>query len=155
MKPLADYHPIKALRPFSLVVALIGAGLGVLLALLEGHSDLWRGALIVVAALMAQAGINLINDVEDLKTVDKLNRATRRRILSNTKIAALLFALCFATAGYFAALHGWQVWVYSLAIALLTLSYNLGPLNFKSRGLSLFHVFLLTGVLLVQGAYFA
>ena len=59
MKPLEHYQFAHALRPFSLVVGLVGAILGGWIALQEGLGSYNLLALIVVGAVLSQAGINL------------------------------------------------------------------------------------------------
>lgn len=155
MKTLEQYHPWRALRPFSLVVALVSAGLGVLLAWQQGFAQPWHAALVLAGATLAQAGVNLINDLEDLSRPEAQQAPVRRRILANAGLAALAFALSLAVAVYFTRLHGPVLLALVSVSALLALSYNLGPINFKARGLALLQVFVLMGVCLVQGAYLA
>lgn len=155
MKASENYRLGRALRPFSLVVAVIASSLGGLLAWQEGFHHSMHLVLVIVGSLLAQAGINLVNDLEDLPLLPKDAKAIRARILSNTKIGGLFIAAALVIGVYFAWLRGWQLMALIAFVAVLALSYNLGPLNFKRRGLALFQVFLLMGVCLVEGAYMA
>jgi len=56
---------------------------------------------------------------------------------------------------YLVSLRGWPLFVIVLFSTLAALSYNMGPLNFKHRGLGLVQVFLVMGIVMVQGAYLA
>ena len=157
MKPLQLYKVSKALRPFSLVVAIVSCGLGIHLAWQEGFTD-WPVALWVLAGgILAQAGINLINDIEELPGLrtqrDRNSQAARRMILRNRNLGILCFALASFIAAYLISLRGWPLLLLVVASAIASLSYNTGPLNFKHRGLAMVQVFLLMGVIMVQGAY--
>ncbi len=156
MKPLQLYKVSKALRPFSLVVAVVSCGLGIHLAWHEGFTD-WPIALWVLAGgILAQAGINLINDIEELPGLpqgDSDCQAARSMIRRNRNLGILCFALASLIAVYLISLRGWPLLLLVVASAIAALSYNIGPLNFKHRGLAMVQVFLLMGVFMVQGAY--
>ncbi|MGB0865369.1 MAG: prenyltransferase [Granulosicoccaceae bacterium] len=155
MKQPEHYRFIRALRPFSLVVALVSSALGVLLAWQDGFQNPWHALWVFVGAILAQAGVNLVNDVEDLPLLGKGALDSRRQIVFNARIAMLFFVLAFLIGLYFYTVQGWEVLALVVIVALLALSYNLGPIHFKNRGLALIQVFLLMGVCLVEGAYLA
>lgn len=158
MKALNHYHFLKAARPFSLVVGLVSCTLGVYLAWIEGYEYLGRAFLIAFAGVTAQAGINLINDLEDLKFIDTRQEDGRHAstaIRQNAWYGLGCFSVSITAAGYLISLHGWPLFWLITSSAITALSYNLGPINFKHRGLSMIQVFLLMGVLMVQGAYYS
>lgn len=158
MKPLQQYKFIKALRPFSLSVAIISCGLGILIAWGEGFQHLDIALWIMLGGILAQAGINLINDIEDLPQIprDHANFVVVKNLISrNTKIGISCFVLASLIGAYLVSLQGWPLFILILFSALTSLSYNLGPLNFKHRGLAIVQVFLLMGIVMVQGAYLA
>jgi len=56
---------------------------------------------------------------------------------------------------YLISQQGWALFFLILISGIASLNYNIGPLNFKQRGLAMIQVFLLMGILMVQGAYLA
>ena len=158
MKPLQQYKFLKALRPFSLVVAVISCGLGILLAWNSGFQNPVLAIWIMIGGVLAQAGINLINDIEDIPLIPKEHAHhyhIKRMISSNTKAGIACFILAGLVSLYLISIQGWPLFVLIVISGLASLSYNIGPFNFKHRGLAMVQVFLLMGVLMVQGAYLA
>ncbi len=158
MKPEQQYTLIKALRPFSLSVAVISCSLGILLAWKQGYQNPHLSLMILVGGVAAQAGINFINDLEDLNhlPVDDLTSTHLRGLIKRNAAAGML---CFMLAGiiafYLIIMQGWMLFLVIMLSAILAVSYNFGPLNFKHRGLAIVQVFLLMGIVMVQGAYFS
>ncbi|WP_426417545.1 prenyltransferase [Aestuariirhabdus sp. LZHN29] len=156
------YSFIKALRPFSFSVALIACGLGVLAAGLDGFSDPLRAALVILAGVLAQATVNLINDHSDkslwrerVDVSDQERSAVLALISRNTRIGVL----CGVVAGLIGL---WLTLKTDLGLLALCVVGFLGgyyytaePINYKRRGLGVALVFWFTGVLLVLGAYYA
>ena len=158
MKPLQQYKFLKALRPFSLVVAVISCGLGILLAWDSGFHNPILALWIMIGGILAQAGINLINDIEDIPLIPKEHshyHRIKRMISNNTKVGIACFILAGFISLYLISIQGWPLFVLIAISGLASLSYNIGPFNFKHRGLAMVQVFLLMGVLMVQGAYLA
>lgn len=156
MKPLQQYSFIKSLRPFSLVVAVISCGLGIFIAWNDNFQSVNLAVWIMLGGILAQAGINLINDIEDLPLIPK-NHANyvviKGMINRNTKAGIFCFVLASLIGLYLISKQGWPLFVLILVSGLASLSYNIGPLNFKHRGLAMVQVFLLMGLMMVQGAY--
>ena len=158
MKPLQQYKFLKALRPFSLVVAVVSCGLGILIAWNNGFHHLALAVWIMIGGILAQSGINLINDIEDLPLISKEHvnyGQIKKMINSNTKAGIVCFVLAGLISVYLISIQGWPLFLLILISGLASLSYNIGPFNFKHRGLAMVQVFLLMGVLMVQGAYLA
>ena len=158
MKPLQQYKFLKALRPFSLVVAVVSCGLGILIGWNNGFHHLTLAVWIMIGGVLAQSGINLINDIEDLPLISKEHAnysQIKRMINSNTKAGIVCFVLAGLISAYLISIQGWPLFLLILISGLASLSYNIGPFNFKHRGLAMVQVFLLMGVLMVQGAYLA
>ncbi len=158
MKTLTQYKPIKAIRPFSLVVGFVSCALGVYLAWLDGHMHISLALLIISGGVAAQAGINLINDLEDISLIDASKtpgKSAIRQIKQNALSGYGCFLFAIVIAAYLVSLQGWPLFWLIACSAVTALSYNLGPINFKHRGLSMIQVFLLMGVLMVQGAYYS
>jgi len=147
----SQYSLIRALRPFSLTVALISCSLGIRLAFQDGFTDTSIALWILLGGVLAQAGINLINDVEDLPHIVSAN------ILANIRQNRNIGIICFIGASFIAfyliSLRGWPLFIIVLFSALAALSYNFGPINFKHRGLAVIQVFLVMGVVMVQASY--
>jgi len=154
---LKKFSLVRALRPFSLVVAIISCGLGILLAWQDGFTNTTLALLVTGAGILAQAGINLINDVEDLPSIENTPAAASAvaMIRRNRNVGIACFAGASVIALYLISIRGWPLFLTVLFSALAALSYNFGPLNFKHRGLALIQVFLVMGVVMVQGAYLA
>jgi 1,4-dihydroxy-2-naphthoate octaprenyltransferase len=139
-------------------VAVISCGLGILLAWHDGFTDALIALWVMLGGLLAQAGINLINDLEDLPILTKNvpeSATAVTMIRRNRDIGILCLVLAALIALYLVSLRGWPLFVIVLLSALTALSYNMGPLNFKHRGLGVVQVFLVMGVVMVQGAYLA
>ena len=143
-----------ALRPFSLVVALATCSLGISLAALDGYRNPPLAVAVLVAGLLLQAGVNLINDHADLGH-ERFDAVQRRAIVRNARIGALFIAVACAIGLWLTMLRGWPLLLLGLLGVGGAWSYADGPLNFKARGLGMVAVFFLTGVLMVEGAYFA
>lgn len=144
----------RALRPFSLVVAVATCGLGVMLALRDGAGNVGLALAVVAAGVLLQAAVNLVNDHADLHSplFDARQRAAIRR---NARLgtAALVLAGLFGL--YLVWLRGWPMLALELVGMAGALGYTGHPVNYKERGLGVPLVFLLMGVLLVGGAYYA
>ena len=157
MKTLDRYRLLVALRPFSLVVALVSCALGILIAWRDGYQDVWVGVLVMTGGVLAQAGINLINDVEDIASLaEHPDRAgVLAMIRRNQWVGIACFSGAAAIALYLIWLRGWALFWVVLFSGIAALSYNMGPFSFKHCGLALIQVFVLMGVVMVQGAYLA
>lgn len=158
MKPLLQYNFLKALRPFSLSVAVVSCGLGILIAWNQGYQHLGIAFWVMLGGILAQAGINLINDIEDLPLIpsDHADHTlVKKMIVRNLKVGIACFIAAAIIGLYLVSIQGWPLFVLILVSGLIALSYNIGPLNFKHRGLAMVQVFLLMGIMMVQGAYLA
>ncbi|MEH6825752.1 MAG: prenyltransferase [Motiliproteus sp.] len=146
----------KSLRPFSLVVALVSCGLGVALALLQQQGGGIRAGVIVLAGMLLQAGVNLINDQSDLPLLqDEVYRQVRRVIRRHTRWGLLCIGLSMLVGGILVIDVGWTL-VGLIVLGLLgALGYTTEPIHYKRRGLGVLLVFWLMGVLMIVGAYHA
>lgn len=143
-----------ALRPFSLVVALATCSLGVSLAALDGYTNWQLSALVLAAGLLLQAGVNLINDYPDLAQ-QCVSQDLAVDIVRNARLGVLAIALACVIGAGFVWLRGPLMLALGGVGVLGAWSYADGPINFKARGLGVVAVFFLTGVLMVEGAYYA
>ncbi|MHA7816339.1 MAG: UbiA family prenyltransferase [Pseudohaliea sp.] len=155
MRPLPDKTRfIRALRPFSLVVAVATCGLGVLLALRQGEADPALALAVITAGVLLQAGVNLVNDHADRQS-SAFSPAQRRAIGRNTRLGAAAFLLAGLFGLYLVWLRGWPMLALEVVGLAGALGYTGRPVNYKARGLGVPLVFLFMGVLLVGGAYYA
>ncbi len=147
----------RALRPFSFCVALVCCGLGVLLAWHQGSEAPFRSLSVILAGLLLQAGVNLINDYSDLQSLPDGPRSVlwRRQIIRNFRYGLACFTICALLAGYLIVMVGWPLFLLCLLGLAGALFYTLEPINYKRRGLGVVLVFWLMGVLMVGGAYLA
>lgn len=145
---------LSALRPFSLIVGLASCSLGVTYALLEGRGSAVLAMLVVAAGVLLQAGANLINDYADLDLLEHDDPA-REGIKAHARIGLGAIVLGCGLGGYFTFLRGWPVLLLGCLGVLGVWGYAGNPINLKSRGLGLPAVFLLTGLLMVEGSYIA
>ncbi len=154
MIAVADkYRTGRALRPFSFAVAGISGLTGIVAA--AGVSDIqWLQAVsLLCAAVLLQAGVNLINDYSDLPLLAG-DEASCRQIRKNVRIAMVCFAAASAVALYFIAVRGWPALLLVLGGVVGALGYTLEPVNLKRRGYAVAAVFWLMGVLIVCGVYY-
>ena len=143
----------RALRPFSLIVAIATCGLGVSLALIEGHHNLLLSALVMLTGLLLQIAVNLINDYRDLKNRN-FTAPQRNAIQRNTSIGRMVMGIAILLGLYMVSVRGWPLFVLGLVGVLGAWGYTGGEINFKSRGLGVLLVFFLMGILLIGGAYY-
>ncbi|UZE94977.1 prenyltransferase [Alkalimarinus alittae] len=152
------YRLSKALRPFSLPVALITCSLGIV----AGHTlqpiNPLSTILVLIAGILLQAGVNLINDHADIKnpiTLALLSPTDTSRIIYNYKLGWLCFIICAVIGLYLT----YQTSLFLLALAFIgglgALFYTTEPIHYKRRGLGVVLVFFLMGVFMVYGACFA
>ena len=145
----------QALRPFSFSVALVFCLTGILAANAVEQINLFIAVLILAAGLLLQAGVNLINDYSDLSfRAVKTDAQSCKRIRQNFRFG-LICLLVAAVIGLFLIYRsGWVLLLYAVIGILGALGYTLEPVNYKRRGLAVFLVFWLMGVLMVTGSYY-
>jgi len=156
MPHTSQYSFVGALRLFSLAVALIACSLGILLGWDAANPRPDLALSLLVGGLFAQAGMNLINDVEDLTQIPagSLSQKTRQKIQRNKHLGWLAFAIAALVGVYLISMRGWPLLGILLVSAFLALNYNAGPLNFKHRGIAIVQVFILMGLVMVQASYY-
>ena len=155
---------VKALRPFSFTIAVVSCALGAELAWLDGRGDAARAALVLVAGVLLQAGVNLVNDFHEFKqgrVDDKLPElgvfGAARTALEWSIFAGGLacFALVVPIGLWLVAEAGAPLlWLGALGL-VGAYAYTGEPLNYKRRGLAVVLVFWLMGVLMIAGSYLA
>ncbi len=138
------------------MVALVSCGLGVTLALLAQQGSGVRAAIIVMAGLLLQAGVNLINDRGDLPLLQGADlRPVRRVIRRHSRWGLCCIGLSMLVGMVLVVDVGWSL-VALIVLGLIgALGYTTEPLHYKRRGLGVPLVFWLMGVLMIVGAYHA
>jgi len=144
---------IRALRPFSLVVAIATCGLGVSLALIEGSDQYPLALLVISTGLLLQVAVNLINDYRDIES-HRFSPGQQAAIKRNTRIGWGLMCIAIAAGIYMVSIRGWILFALGLVGVVGAWGYTGGEINFKSRGLGVVLVFFLMGVLLIGGSYY-
>lgn len=149
------YQFWRALRPFSFSVALVVCLTGVLAAYSDGYHSPFIAGLIIIAGLLLQAGVNLINDYSDLQDLaSQIDTSTATQIRKNFRVGLLCFLLSTVLGLYLIYISGWVLLLFCLVGFVGALGYTLEPINYKRRGLAVVAVFWLMGVLMVAGAYY-
>ncbi len=143
----------RALRPFSLIVALATCGLGISIALVEGSQNHSLAALVLVAGILLQISVNLINDHRDLSS-HQFSQKQRSAIQKNTRIGWAVMLVAILLGLYMVSIRGWPLLVLGIVGIFGAWGYTGGQINYKSRGLGILLVFLFMGVLLIGGSYY-
>ena len=150
------YSFMKAVRPFSLSVALVTCGLGITLAWSHGYGNFFRAVLVLLAGILLQSAANLYNDHADLSLWDEHDKAFEIALIRrNTRVALLMTLVAIMMGLTLVWLAGWPLLLIGLAGVIGGYSYTGAPVAYKNRGLGIFGIFLFTGVLMVVGSYMA
>lgn len=144
---------IKALRPFSLIVAIATCGLGVSLALIEGIENFWLVWLVMIAGVLLQISVNLMNDYRDINS-KQFTQIQLQAINRNTKIGRIVMLSAILIGLYMVSIRGWPLLLLGIIGIFGAWGYTGGQINYKTRGLGVLLVFLFMGVLLIGGSYY-
>lgn len=144
---------IRALRPFSLIVAIATCGLGVSLAMIEGDTHYTLVILVMLTGVLLQISVNLINDYRDIDS-HKFTAEQKLCIQRNTLIGRAIMLLAIVLGLYMVSIRGWPLLILGLVGIFGAWGYTGGEINYKSRGLGVLLVFFLMGVLLIGGSYY-
>jgi 1,4-dihydroxy-2-naphthoate octaprenyltransferase len=144
---------VRALRPFSLIVAIATCGLGISLALVEGSEKILLAILVLFNGLLLQVAVNLINDQRDVAST-QFSALQKQAIKRNTRIGYVIMLLAILVGLYLVTIRGWPLLLLGLIGILGAWGYTGGSINYKSRGLGILLVFLLMGVMLIGGSYY-
>jgi 1,4-dihydroxy-2-naphthoate polyprenyltransferase len=144
---------IRALRPFSLIVALATCGLGVSLAVIEGHANYFLASLVMITGVLLQIAVNLINDYRDINS-HEFSDQQKSAIKRNTFAGWATMSIAIASGLYMTSIRGWPLLLLGLVGVFGAWGYTGGEINYKSRGLGVLLVFFLMGVLLIGGSYY-
>ncbi|SFX04594.1 prenyltransferase [Marinospirillum alkaliphilum] len=156
------YRFRAALRPFSLVVGVMSCSLGLVLGWQSAASPWLPALLALLASVLLQSGVNLINDYGDRDLVSErfghLSLAQQQQISASIRLN-FNYGLVAILLGVLLGL--WLVWLSGPLLIWIGLvgvigvfCYSQPPVDFKRRGLGALAVFLLMGLLMVQGGYY-
>lgn len=155
---------VKALRPFSFSIAVVSCLLGAELAWLDGRGHALRALVVVVAGVLLQAGVNLVNDFHEFKQgrvddkIPELGVYGAERSALEWRIFAAGMA-CFALVvplGLWLVAESGRALLWLGVLGMLGAYFYTGePFNYKRRGLAVLLVFFLMGVLMIAGAHLA
>lgn len=156
MPERSQYSFWGAIRVFSLAVALISCGLGIRLGWDSADPAYVLAVLLLLGGTLAQAGINLVNDTEDLRQhkAVRVSAQAEKRIIRNARFGWAAFALASLIGLYLVSLRGWPLLLIFILSGMLALNYHSGPFNFKRNGYAIIQVFVLMGVIMVEASYF-
>ncbi|MDC7235336.1 MAG: prenyltransferase [Spirochaetales bacterium] len=161
---------IKALRVFSLTLALGATNIGMIAAFRDGtmeHPGTLNNVLLIllitVAGLASQAGANLINDF--FEGSFKYNNPSetyhiflghKRSVFDIFVFLAGLAALCLAAliGLYLVYISDWKMLVIGLTGIIGSYAYTGEPFVYKTKGLGVILSFVLMGPLMLLGAYY-
>lgn len=154
----------NAFRAISLIIALVSCALGTALAFRDGHRDPLRIILVLLAGLLIQSGVNLINDFFEFKQRNLEDKIPHLQIFGKTRETVEWFIFfsglaCFALAVpmglYLAYKTGYPLLVLGIIGFIGGYFYTGEPFNYKRRGLGVVLVFFLMGVFMICGSYYA
>ena len=143
----------RALRPFSLIVAIATCGLGVSLALIEGSEQYGLAFLVIFTGLLLQMAVNLINDHRDIHD-HRFSSRQKLAIERNTWVGWGMMLIAVALGLDMVSIRGWPLMLLGLIGVFGAWGYTGGEINYKSRGLGVLLVFFLMGALLIGGSYY-
>ncbi|HEY0995744.1 MAG TPA: prenyltransferase [Gemmatimonadaceae bacterium] len=155
---------LQALRPFSFTIAAISCFLGIALAWRDGGADPFNAALTLVAGVLMQAGVNLVNDFFEFKHGQLDNKFAGLAIFGDARsrtewviygTGMACFAVAVALGLVLVARTGISLLWIGIVGLLSAYFYTGEPLNYKRRGLAVALVFIFMGALMVEGAYVA
>lgn len=159
-----------AVRPCVFPMSAIAVLIGILLAAAAapfGTREAGLAVLVLIGALAAHAGNNLLNDYIDVhEGIDRegyfrteyaphpilSGQLTKHQVLLG---AALVHAVDLVILIVLVAAVGWGVAAFALAGLLLSIAYVAPPFSFKRRGLGELTAAVVWGPLMIAGAYFA
>ncbi|MBF0471038.1 MAG: prenyltransferase, partial [Gammaproteobacteria bacterium] len=153
-RPLGEKtYFLRALRPFSLIVAFSSCLLGILLATVDGHWHPALAPLLLVSGILLQMAVNLINDDADTQQ-SRYSLADRARLRRNSRLGRGLLLLLTVIGLYLVSLRGVPLLVVEGVGLIGAWGYTASPIHYKNRGLGVVLVFFLMGVMMVGGCYY-
>ena len=165
MDPVSKWLIIVRACVFSMT--LISAGIGAMLAALDGHFSLGIFLLVALGLTLAHAANNMVNDLfdywqgTDTPDYPRANYAPHPILSGMVSTRGLIAAilLCnladLAIALYLFTLRGWPILAFAAAGLLTSVFYVAPPLKLKYRGFGELAIFVIWGPLMIAGTYYA
>ncbi|MFP4365078.1 MAG: prenyltransferase [Spirochaetia bacterium] len=153
-----------AFRAPSLIIAFVSCFLGIALAYSQGHSNDLHSFIIIIAGLLIQSGVNLMNDfyeyharnIEDKIPHLKIEGTDRDVLEWSIFLTGVACFLLTIPLGLFLVYRtGWELLILGIIGFIGGYGYTGEPFNYKRKGLGVVFVFFLMGVFMVTGSYFA
>jgi len=153
---------VQAARPQSFAATVAPVSLGLALAWRDGRFDALTAAATLIAAVLLQAGANLLNDYMDHRAgADSSASLGPSRVIEDGLLSprqVLIGAWACLGAGAtlgvgLACIGGWPVWALGALGVLIAALYTAGPAPLAYIGLGEAAVFVAMGPGMVAGAY--
>ncbi len=153
----------RASRPFTLSASIIPVLVGSTLAFRQGQFSLPLSLLMMVASLLVQVGVNMVDEFSDHARPERNNKllAPYKVIalgLLSSRAVKLGAVVCFGIATviglYLISITGWPLSVICLASVAVAYFYAAGPRPLGSIGLGHLLVFVFMGPVMVLGSYY-
>ncbi|ABC31887.1 1,4-dihydroxy-2-naphthoate octaprenyltransferase [Hahella chejuensis KCTC 2396] len=150
------YRFASALRPFSLIIAIACCSIAFAPTVPDADFSALLATLTFIATLLAQCGVNLINDWSDQSQPElRLSPDQIHAIRRNFALGMACFAIAAILGSVIMSIRGPVIALLAMAGFAGCLAYTIEPFNLKRRGLGLILVFVLMGPLLITGAGFS
>lgn len=154
---------MMAARPRTLTLAATPVVVGLALAWAQGAGNAWVGGLILVTALLIQAGTNLLNDAADhLRGGDGPDRVGPPRVTALglvapdtvVRMATLTFGLAVVGGAALVAIGGWPIALLGALSVMCGWGYSAGPRPLSATPLGELFVIAFFGVAAVAGTVY-
>jgi 1,4-dihydroxy-2-naphthoate octaprenyltransferase len=154
---------IRASRPFSITASVIPVTLGGILALKETKFSLGYFILSIIAIILLQASVNLLNDHDDfINHVDTKDSYSSSGVVVEGlltlkevyKSGMLLLSLGCLIGLFLSYKKGTIIFILGIIGAMCGYFYTGNPLKLKYRGLGAPIVFIIFGPLMTLGSYY-
>ncbi|MCB2294759.1 prenyltransferase [Clostridium algoriphilum] len=159
----------KSTRPATLVVSILSTFLGIIIAYRQGYVftyhmwDLWRIFLVIAAAVLLQAGMNMMNnyfedDIQEesdgLRNLNFLGRTRSHLEILIFKVGITFFAITALISIYLAFYTGFQLLIIELIGIFAAYAYAGEPINYKKYRLGSVVSFIMMGPLMAYASFF-
>lgn len=159
----------SASRPATLAVSILSTLLGIIVAYRQGYIfknylwDLWLIFLVILAAVILQSGMNMINNFfeddvsEDIKRLRNIKFLGYKRSFDEIlifKAGIILFVITTLIGIYLAFYSGWQLLFIEIIGIFAAYAYSGEPFNYKKYGLGAIMSFIMMGPLMAYASFF-
>lgn len=160
---------IKETRPATLVVSILSTFLGIIIAYRQDYIlknslyDMFRIFLIIIAALLLQSGVNMINNYFEEEVSEEIKQLRKYRFLGYTRskeeiiffqVGISFFAITALIGIYLVFSSGWQLLIIEIIGLFAAYAYSGEPFNYKKYGLGALMSFIMMGPLMAYASYY-